>query len=152
MRTLLAAILALALTTPLAAQTGWGILDQLLGAMMITTGTMVASYWLPDNIDPETATAALAVVYEERPDTGNSAFITVAIFARTPDGRFLQRPVEGLYGQTPRDPAFLADRIELIPTAGPVDSIVSCADVVRLNHCPEGRRMRYDDSYHTNGS
>ena len=40
----------------------------------------------------------------------------------------------------------------IIPTAGPVDSNVSCADVVRLNHCPEGRRMRYDDSYHTNGS
>ena len=38
----------------------------------------------------------------------------------------------------------------LILTAGPVDSNVSCPDVVRLNHCPEGRRIRYDDSYHTN--
>jgi hypothetical protein len=38
----------------------------------------------------------------------------------------------------------------VIPTAGPVDSNVSCADVVRLNHCPEGRRIRYDDSDYTN--
>jgi hypothetical protein len=40
--------------------------------------------------------------------------------------------------------------IGVILTAGPVDSNVSCPDVVRLNHCPEGRRIRYDDSYHTN--
>jgi DNA-binding MarR family transcriptional regulator len=39
---------------------------------------------------------------------------------------------------------------DIILTAGPVDSNVSCPDVVRLNHCPEGRRIRYDDSYHTN--
>jgi len=38
----------------------------------------------------------------------------------------------------------------LIPTAGPVDSNVSWPDAPRLNHCPEGRRMRYDGSDHTN--
>ena len=44
----------------------------------------------------------------------------------------------------------LASVSYVILTAGPVDSNVSCPDVVRLNHCPEGRRIRYDDSYHTN--
>jgi len=57
----------------------------------------------------------------------------------------------GSGGITPLRRHGQASSAGLIPTAVPVDSNVSCADVVRLNHCPEGRRMRYDDSDYKNG-
>lgn len=121
-----AAVLALFLTlgaTTGAAQTEtWPNLDQLLLSTLSNTGAMESALWLPDDADPTRASAALGIAYVHIPGSAGSVSLGAALFAKGATGWAPERPVTGLFGFSPRDHRFLADRIELTTTmAGPDD-------------------------------
>ena len=72
----------------------------------------VASYWLPDPANRE----AVGVTYTEIEGAAGNVNINVGYFAGGPQAFALAGPVLELYGEDPRDPRFLEDRIELTTT------------------------------------
>lgn len=111
-----AALLALCLANPAAAQ-GWGDLDSLLASSLAPSGgEVVGAYFLPDSADPEAATEALGVVYEVIEGAAGNTTIAVGHFVKLGTGFTYAGPVAEVFGQEPREAAFLPDRIEVTTT------------------------------------
>ena len=72
----------------------------------------VASYWPPDPANRE----AVGVTYTEIEGAAGNVNINTGYFAGGPQAFALAGPVLELYGENPRDPRFLEDRIELTTT------------------------------------
>ncbi len=121
-----AAVLALCLATPATAQ-GWGDLDSLLATSLAPSGgEVVASYFLPDSPDPASATEALGVVYEVIQGAAGNTTIAVGLFVRQGEGFAYAGPVAEVFGQEPREAAFLPDRIEVTTTMPKADDPRCC--------------------------
>lgn len=104
--------LALLLAAPAAAEDVGALLSRTLGA------NGVQYVWLPDSADPAAVTEAIGVAYLEIPGAAGNVDIAVGYYR---GGTFVG-PVRELYGQEPRDPRFLPDRIEMTTTMpGPND-------------------------------
>jgi hypothetical protein len=76
----------------------------------------VGLYWLPDSADQRQAREALGVAYIPIEGSAGSVDIAAGYYARGPQGFRFVGPVSELFGQQPRDPRFLADRIEVTTT------------------------------------
>ncbi|OAN68969.1 hypothetical protein A8B82_04670 [Sulfitobacter sp. EhC04] len=98
------------------AQEGWGNLDALLLNSLSTTGSMEASYWLPDNPDPAQAQLGLGIAYIHIPGSAGSVSIEAGIFRRTQNGWQYTAPVVNLFGHEPRDPLFQNGQVQLLTT------------------------------------
>lgn len=109
------AALLLILATPVQAQNGWPDLDRLLYGTLTASGRAEASFWLPDQGDPATATRALGIVYEAFPG-GNATSIATGLYQRTTQGWQFAGIVQGLFGQSPRDIAFAPTHIDITTT------------------------------------
>jgi hypothetical protein len=121
MKVLLALFMILA--SPLSAQDWWPDLDALLFSTLTNSGTAEASFWLPDQYDPATATRALGVVYEHIPGSAGNTGIATGLYVRTAQGWQFAGPVSGLFGRSPRDPAFGDNHVEITTiTLGPNDA------------------------------
>ncbi|WP_299048118.1 hypothetical protein [uncultured Tateyamaria sp.] len=96
-----------------AQQAGWPNLDQLLFSTLTASGRAEASFWLPDQNDPAAATRALGVVYEHIPGSAGSVSIAVGLYQRIAEGWQFVGPVEGLFGNTPSDPAFAPTHMDV---------------------------------------
>jgi hypothetical protein len=104
--------LALLLATPAAAEDVGPLLARTLGA------DAVQYVWLPDSADPAAVREAIGIAYVAIPGAAGNTDIVVGYYR---DGAFVA-PVAELYGADPRDPRFLADRIEITTTMpGPND-------------------------------
>ena len=112
-RAALALAVGLWATSAPAQQAGWPNLDQLLFSTLTASGRAEASFWMPDQPDPATATRALGIVYERIPGSAGSVGIAVGLYQRVPQGWQYTGPVEGLFGQSPSDPAFAPTHIEV---------------------------------------
>lgn len=110
----LVALLAL-LATPLQAQNGWPDLDRLLFGTLTTSGRAEASFWVPDQADPATATRALGIVYEAFPG-GNAVSMATGIYQRTTQGWQFAGVVQGLFGNSPREVTFAPTHIDITTT------------------------------------
>jgi len=111
------AALALLLLLPLPAPAqDWSDLDALILPALTASGVAEASYWLPSSPDPASAGEALAVVYEPIPGAAGNTTVAAGLFVRRGAGFALARRVEGLFGLSPRDAAFLPERIEVTTT------------------------------------
>lgn len=122
MTRLAACVLAFAVwLSPLTAQTaGWPDLDSLLFSTLTKSGRAEASFWLPDQPDPTTATRALGIVYEHIPGSAGSVSIATGLYQRVEQGWAFVGPVQGLFGNAPRDPEFTQTHIDLTTiTLGP---------------------------------
>ena len=108
-------LLAVAMAFPAGAQ-GWPNLDQLLFSTLTSSGKAEASFWLPDHPDPAQATRALGVVYEHIPGSAGSVSIAVGHYIRNATGWQFTGVVSGLFGQSPRDPAYGEGVVELTTT------------------------------------
>ena len=111
----LAALLIL-LAGPVRAQDGWPNLDALLFSTLTASGQAEASFWLPDQVDPTTATRAVGVVYEHIPGSAGSVGIATGVYVRTGQGWQFAGPVQGMFGQSPRDPAFGPAHVDITTT------------------------------------
>jgi hypothetical protein len=108
--------LALVLAGSAAAQDLQTLLSGTLGA------GAVELVWLPDAADPARAREALGVAYIPIEGAAGNVSIAVGYYARQGQGFALVGRVSELFGAEPRDPRFLADRIELTTTMpGPDD-------------------------------
>ncbi len=104
--------LALLLATPAAAQDVGALLSRTLGA------NAVQYVWLPDSADPAAVREAIGVAYLEIPGAAGNVDIAVGYYR---DGALVGR-VSDLFGQSPREPRFLPDHIEVTTTMpGPDD-------------------------------
>lgn len=112
----LCALMAVWAQTAAAQQAGWPNLDQLLFGTLTASGRAEASFWLPDQATPATATRALGVVYEHVPGSAGSVSIAVGLYARGAQGWQYAGPITGLFGQSPRDAVFAANQVELTTT------------------------------------
>ncbi|QFT58991.1 hypothetical protein FIU94_09145 [Sulfitobacter sp. THAF37] len=110
---LLALLLA---TTGAAAQDGWGNLDALLLSSLSNTGSMEASYWLPDSPDPAAAQVAIGVAYVHIPGSAGSVSIGSGIFRKGAAGWQMAAPVTGLFGHEPRAHQFQNGQVQLLTT------------------------------------
>ncbi|MEM8654908.1 MAG: hypothetical protein AAGF36_09185 [Pseudomonadota bacterium] len=115
MRIVVALVVAAAtwLTPATAQEGGWPDLDALLFSTLTASGRAEASFWLPDQADAATATRAVGVVYEHIPDSAGSVSIAVGLYQRTGPGWAFVGPVQGLFGNTPRDVAFGPAHVDL---------------------------------------
>ncbi|MEX0369527.1 MAG: hypothetical protein AB3N09_02790 [Tateyamaria sp.] len=106
------------LTAPFAVaqQSGWPNLDQLLFGTLTASGRAEASFWLPDHANPATATRALGIVYEHVPGSAGSVSIATGLYSRSAQGWEYLGQVQGLFGQSPRDPVFSTTHIDLTTT------------------------------------
>ncbi|MEL7090124.1 MAG: hypothetical protein AAFN94_00180 [Pseudomonadota bacterium] len=102
---LVAALTAVWMADGAAAQ-NWPNLDPLLFATLTQSGTAVATYWLPDDIDAARATQAIGIAYEHIPGSAGSAGIALGHYVRTGNIWQFVRPIEGVFGQQPRDAQF----------------------------------------------
>lgn len=103
---ILALTLAISAPPTTAQQSNWPDLDQLLFSTLTASGTAEASFWLPDQADPATATRALGIVYEHIPGSAGNTSIAVGLYQPTTAGWGFVGLVEGLFGQSPRDATF----------------------------------------------
>lgn len=110
---IVAVALNVSVTPATAQQSAWPDLDRLLFSTLTASGTAEASFWLPDQADPATATRALGVVYEYIPGSAGSTSIAVGLYQRTTAGWGFIGPVEGLFGQSPRDAVFGPTYVDL---------------------------------------
>jgi hypothetical protein len=99
---------AAVLASPAAAEDVGALLSRTLGA------DAVEYVWLPDSADPASVTEAVGIAYLEIPGAAGNVDIAVGYYR---GGAFVG-PVREVYGQSPRDPRFLPERIE-ITTAMP---------------------------------
>jgi hypothetical protein len=105
---LVAALLLLAV--PAAAQDVGALLGRTLGQ------GAAALYWLPNSADAAAASEAIGVAYLPIVGAAGNVDIAVGYYTRGRQGFALAAPVSGLFGQEPREPSFLPDRIELTTT------------------------------------
>ncbi len=105
---------ALALTLLLAGPAAGQDIDALM-AKSLGAGPL-AAYWLADDVDPAKATEAIGVEYIEIEGAAGNTNIFPGYFRKGAGGFDLVGEVSELYGEEPRDPRFLADRIELTTT------------------------------------
>lgn len=104
------------------AQENWGNLDALLLNSLSNTGAMEASYWMPDNANPDQAQVSLGIAYIHIPGSAGSVSIGAGIFTRTAAGWQYARPVSDLFGHAPRAPLFQDGQVQLLTTMpGPND-------------------------------
>lgn len=107
----------LALSAPVSrAQEGWGNLDALLFGSLTQSGTAEASYWLPDHPNPQSATRALGIVYEYIPGSAGNTGIAVGVFVKQQQSWIYAATVQGLFGQSPREPLFGPRTAEITTT------------------------------------
>lgn len=107
----LAIILSLAAVDGARAQSDVGaLLARSLGAGAIQ------SVWLPNRADPARATEAVGIVYIPIAGAAGNVDISAGLFTGGPSGFGFAGPISGLFGASPREAAFLADRIELTTT------------------------------------
>lgn len=100
----------------------WGNLDALLFQSLTNSGTAEASFWLPNAFDPAQATTAIGVVYEHIPGSAGNTGIATGVFVRQENGWFFAGPVEGMFGQSPRDVAFSQNHVDVTTSlVGPND-------------------------------
>ena len=114
-RFLQAVVVSLGLSQPLSAQS-WPNLDQLLFSTLTSSGTAEASFWIPDSPDPAGASRALGVVYEYIQGSAGSVSIAVGHYVRTQTGWQFAGTVSGLFGNSPRDPAYEQGFVDLTTT------------------------------------
>lgn len=112
----LVCLLALAAARPAPAQDGWAQVPGLLAGSLSGGGEILSLYWLPDSVDPSTATEAIGIVYTVIEGAAGNFAINVGYFRRGPDGFGLVAPLDGLYGTNPRDTAFGPDAIRVVTT------------------------------------
>ncbi|WP_299551907.1 hypothetical protein [uncultured Tateyamaria sp.] len=105
--------LAISASSTTAQQGAWPDLDRLLFSTLTASGTAEASFWLPDQTNPATATRALGIVYEYVPGSAGNTSIAVGVYQRTTAGWTFAGPVEGLFGQSPRDASFGPAHVDL---------------------------------------
>ncbi|MCB4378919.1 hypothetical protein FZX02_00330 [Synechococcus sp. MU1644] len=110
---ILALTLAICAAPTTAQQSAWPDLDRLLFSTLTASGTAEASFWLPDQANPATATRALGIVYEYIPGSAGNTSIAVGVYQRTTAGWGFVGSVEGLSGQSPRDAAFGPSHVDL---------------------------------------
>lgn len=123
LRVLAVAVALLTGPAALAQQQGWPDLDALLFGTLTNSGRAEASFWLPDSADPALATRALGVVYEYIPGSAGSTSIALGYYVRSAQGWAYAGPVSGVFGQSPRDPAYTATTLEITTTTlGPGDA------------------------------
>jgi hypothetical protein len=96
----------LILTAVRAVAQDWGDLDALILPNLTSSGSAEASFWLPDAADPATASIALAVVYEYIQGSAGSTSIAAGFFVKQEGAWVFAGPVQGLFGQSPRDVAY----------------------------------------------
>lgn len=119
---ILVALLALGAPTTSHAQ-AWPNLDQLLFSTLTQSGTAEASFWLPDNPDPQQATQALGVVYEYIPGSAGNTGIALGLYRKAGTVWQYAGPVANVFGQSPRDPLFANNSMELTTSMlGPNDA------------------------------
>lgn len=111
----LIAALWLALASPGIPQS-WPNLDQLLFSTLTASGTAEASFWIPDSPDPAQATRALGVVYEYIPGSAGNTSIATGHYIRTQTGWQFTGAIQGLFGQSPREPAYGQGFVDLTTT------------------------------------
>lgn len=91
----------------------WGDLDALLFQSLTNSGTAEASFWLPNAPDPAQATTAIGVVYEYIPGSAGNTGIATGVFVRQENSWLFAGPVEGMYGQSPRDVVFSQSHVDV---------------------------------------
>ena len=102
---------------PAAAQdAGWGDLDALLVRNLSNTGSIDASFWLPDYGNQTQARRALGIAYIYIPGSAGSTSISAGIFMRQASGWVLTARVPALFGQSPRDHVFAPGVMEVTTT------------------------------------
>jgi hypothetical protein len=111
---------AFLIATPAAAQDVEALMAQALGA------NPLISYWLPDSPDPASATEAIGVEYIEIEGAAGNTNIFPGYFRRGPDGFAYVGEILELYGQEPRNPRFLPDRLEVTTTMPKPDDPRCC--------------------------
>ncbi|MEO9898550.1 MAG: hypothetical protein ABJD13_08355 [Paracoccaceae bacterium] len=118
------AIALFAVIAPLhAVAQGWPNLDQLLFSTLTQSGTAEASFWLPDHPNADQATRALGVVYEHIPGSAGNTGIALGIYTKAGSAWQFVGPVEGVFGQSPRDPAFAGNFLDITTSlVGPNDA------------------------------
>lgn len=100
----------------------WGNLDALLFQSLTNSGTAEASFWLPNASDPAQATTAIGVVYEYIPGSAGNTGIATGVFVRQENDWFFAGPVEGMFGQNPRDIVYSQHHVEVTTSqVGPND-------------------------------
>jgi hypothetical protein len=120
--------LALCLAIPAAARAQEpGAIEALLAETLLNQGGEIAAwYFLPDAEDPAAASEALGVIYEEIRGAAGNSMIAVGHFVREGESFALAGRVAEVFGQEPRDAAFLADRIEVTTTMPKPDDPRCC--------------------------
>ncbi|GLT08237.1 hypothetical protein GCM10007928_04680 [Sulfitobacter porphyrae] len=114
---IIGAMLALLLAAKGAlAQEGWGNLDALLLGNLSTTGSMEASYWMPDSPDPAQARVSLGIAYVHIPGSAGNVALGAGVFRQTAQGWQLSTPVYNLFGHEPRAPQFQNGQLQLLTT------------------------------------
>ena len=102
---------------PVAAQdAGWGDLDGLLVRSLSNTGSIDASFWLPDYGNPTEARRALGIAYIYIPGSAGNTGISAGIFTRQASGWVMTARVPALFGQLPRDHEFAPGVMEVTTT------------------------------------
>lgn len=90
---------------------------------------LLGSAWVPD---PSGAPEAIGGGYFADGDGGNMVLSSWGLFSAEGGTYALVGPIDGLYGQDPRDAAFLPDRVEITTTIqGPDDPRCCPTDVAR---------------------
>lgn len=105
----LALSIALGSALPSAAQTTADQIAQLLRDDLSPTDTMEGGTWFTN----EGATYALGVIYVHIPGSAGSVSIHAGVYGFFDSGWVKLKDVQGLFGSSPADPQFLAERVEL---------------------------------------
>lgn len=112
-RLALAFCLSLSCAAAQARAQDWGDLDALILPHLTTSGAAEASFWLPDSVDPATASIALAVVYEHIQGSAGSVSIAPGFFVKQQGAWVFAGPVQGLFGNSPSEVRFDTSAMEL---------------------------------------
>ncbi len=103
MKWFLTALVCLASVAPAHAQ-DWSGVARLLQSDLSGGRTTLQTFFIPDSPDPGTATRALGMAYVEIEGAAGNASLEVGLFRRTGPAWVLHRRVDGLFGNSPREP------------------------------------------------
>lgn len=91
----------------------WGNINAAMMQSLTSSGTVAASYWLPNTPDPATATIGLGVVYEHISGSAGNTTIAVGFFVKQNDIWIFAGRAENIFGHEPRDPYFTQSFAEI---------------------------------------
>jgi hypothetical protein len=95
---------------------GWVSLDHMILSTLTRSGTSLSAFWFPDHGDPAQATRGLGIAYEHIPGSASGFDIALGYYVRTAAGWAMAGPVQSVYGQSPRDPAWTPTTLEITTT------------------------------------